>query len=184
MAILAAVRRDPCEDRPVTEHPPTGRNPDGPSDPAPDAPDEGSAYELLQRGLALSHERHHAQAAVVLERAARLAPGKGSILEALGRARYNAGHHDLAREAFEELVAVDPASHYGHFGLAEALRKLGRLREAWTHARLAVALEPRSSLYRSALARLPEPDHAAERAAEDERRARLRAAPEAGDSPR
>lgn len=137
--------------------------------PAPGEPE--SAYDLLQRGSALLHGRHHAQAAVVLERAARLEPRKGSILEALGRAYFNSGQHERAREAFEELLAVDPASHYGHFALGESLRKLGRRREAWTHLRLAVALHPSSGLYRSALARLPEPDHAAERHAEDERRA-------------
>ena len=45
-----------------------------------------SAYGLLQRGQELLRGRHHAQAATVLARAARLEPGKGSILEALGRA--------------------------------------------------------------------------------------------------
>ena len=36
------------------------------------------------------------QAAIVLERAAALEPGKGSILEALGRAYYNTGQHEPA----------------------------------------------------------------------------------------
>lgn len=132
---------------------------------------EESAYDLLQRGRALMRDRHHAQAAIVLQRAARLEPGKASILEALGRARYNAGQHEAARETFEALVEIDPASHYGHFALGESLRKLGRDREAWTHLRVAVALNPSSSLYRAALARVPEPDHAAERSAEEQRRA-------------
>jgi Flp pilus assembly protein TadD len=118
-----------------------------------DPADAESAYELLQRGHALMRRRHNAQAAVVLERAARLEPGKGSILEALGRARFNAGQADLAREAFEALLEVDPSSHYGHFALGQSLRRLGRGREARTHLRLAVALSPSSSLYRSALAR-------------------------------
>jgi tetratricopeptide (TPR) repeat protein len=139
-----------------------------------DEHDEESAYELLQRGHALLRDRHHAQAAIVLERAARLEPGKASILEPLGRARFNAGQHEAARETFEALVAVDPASHYGHFALGESLRKLGLEREAWTHLRVAVALSPSSAVYRSALARVPEPDHAAERRAEDERRASSR----------
>ena len=47
-----------------------------------------SAYGLLQRGQALSAERHYAQAAIVLARADRLEPGKGSILELLGRAYF------------------------------------------------------------------------------------------------
>jgi Flp pilus assembly protein TadD len=115
-----------------------------------------SAYELLRRGTALLHGRHFAQAAVVLERAARLEPGKGSILEALGRAYFNSAQPDRARATFEALLDVDPSSHYGHFALGQSLKRLGRRHEARTHLRLAVALEPRSPLYRDALARLPE----------------------------
>lgn len=120
--------------------------------------DHESAYELLQRGTALLAARHHAQAAVVLERAARLEPGKGSILEALGRAYYNSGQHERALETFTALLEVDPSSAYGHFALGQSLRKLGRIPEARTHLRLAVALSPRSELFRGALARLPEDD--------------------------
>ncbi len=159
-------------------HDPERRNPDLDPEPVPEPePEPGdeiaeeSAYDLLQRGHVLLRRRHHAQAAIVLERAARLEPGKASILEALGRARFNARQHEAARETFEALVAVDPASHYGHFALGESLRKLGREREAWTHLRVAVALSPSSPVYRAALVRVPEPDHAAERRAEDERRA-------------
>ncbi len=130
--------------------------PDAAGDPAPDD-DRESAYELLQRGQALARKRHNAQAAVVLERAARLEPGKASILEALGRAHFNAGQHERAREIFEALLEVDPSSHYGHFALGQSLKKLGREREAWTHLRLAVALSPETALYRSALARIPDP---------------------------
>jgi Flp pilus assembly protein TadD len=117
-----------------------------------------SAYELLQRGHALMRGRHNAQAALVLARAARVEPGKGSILEALGRARFNSGQHEAAREAFEALLEVDPSSHYAHFALGQSLKKLGREREAWTHLRLAVALSPGSAVYRAALARLSPPD--------------------------
>jgi len=117
-------------------------------------PDRESAYELLQRGQALLKRRHHAQAAIVLERAARLEPGKGSILEALGRAYYNSGQSDRARETFEALLEVDPSAHWAHFALAAALRKLGRAPEARTHLRLAIALSPASVLYRTALAKL------------------------------
>lgn len=129
--------------------------PDLPDDVADD--DRESPYELLQRGLALAHRRHHAQAAIVLERAARLEPGKGSILEALGRACYNSRQHERAREVFEALLEVDPSSHYGHYALGQSLKQVGREREARTHLRLAVALEPGSALYRGALARMPAP---------------------------
>jgi tetratricopeptide (TPR) repeat protein len=116
-----------------------------------------SAYELLQRGRDLARHRHHAQAVIVLGRAARLEPGRGSILEPLGRACFMSGQHERARETFEALLAVDPSSHYGHFALGQSLRRLGRNREAMTHLRLAVALAPGSALYRGALARVQPP---------------------------
>jgi Flp pilus assembly protein TadD len=122
----------------------------------PDAQHE-SAYALLQRGQALLKSRHHAQAAIVLERAARAEPGKGSILEPLGRAYQHSGQFERARETFEQLLEVDPSAHWAHFALAASLRKLGRIEEARTHLRLAVALAPGSALYRQALDRLPPP---------------------------
>jgi tetratricopeptide (TPR) repeat protein len=117
-----------------------------------------SAYELLQRGQDLLRRRHNAQAAVVLERAARLEPGKGSILEALGRAYYNSAQHERSRETFEAMLEIDPSAHYAHFALGQSLKRLGRTREARTHLRLAVALSPSTAMYRSALARMPGSD--------------------------
>jgi tetratricopeptide (TPR) repeat protein len=113
-----------------------------------------TAYGLFQRGRALLRRRHHAQAAVILERAARLEPGKGSIVEELGRAYYNSGQHARAAETFEQLLEIDPSAAYGHFGLGQSLKHLGRRDEARTHLRLAVALAPDSPLYRNALKRL------------------------------
>lgn len=132
----------------------------GPSDPEEEGatPEEGgereSAYGLLQRGAALMRQRHFAQAAVVLERAARLEPGKGSIVEALGRAYYNSGQHARAADAFRELLAIDPSLPYGHYALGQSLKQLGRHGEARTHLRLATVLSPQSRLYRRALERL------------------------------
>jgi Flp pilus assembly protein TadD len=128
----------------------------GESDPREDdqAGEHESAYWLLQRGRELLGKRHHAQAAIVLERAARLEPGKASILEALGRAYYNSGQHERSRATFEELLEVDPSAHYAHYALGQSLKQLGRSREAWTHLRLAVALSPASRLYRGALDRM------------------------------
>ena len=127
-----------------------------PANPNMDDADRESAYGLLQRGLALIRSRHHAQAAVVLERAARIEPGKGSILEPLGRAYHHAGQFELARATFEALLEVDPSAHWAHFALATSLRKLDRAPEARTHLRMAIALSPGTALYRQALARLDE----------------------------
>jgi len=127
-----------------------------PTPPLPD--DRESAYELLQRGQALIRSRHHAQAAIVLERAARIEPGKGSILEPLGRAYHHSSQFELARETFELLLEVDPSAHWAHFALATTLRKLDRVAEARTHLRLAIALSPTTMLYRQALDRMDPPD--------------------------
>lgn len=136
------------------------RDPSKPEEPAhavdPDRePGPESAYELFQRGRGLLDRRHHAQAAIVLERADRLEPDKGSILEALGRAYYNSGQHERARATFERILELDPSAHYGHYALGQSLMRLGRRDEAGTHLRLAAALSPDSALYRDALARLP-----------------------------
>jgi len=113
-----------------------------------------SAYDLFQRGSALLAARHHAQAAIVLERADRLEPDKGSIVEALGRAYFNSGQHERARETFERLLDIDPANPYAHYALGQSLKRLGRPDEAGTQLRLAVAMDPGSTLFRDALARL------------------------------
>ncbi len=124
-----------------------------------DEHDREAAYDLLQRGRAFIADRHHAQAAIVLERADRLEPRKGSILEALGQAYFNSGQVERASATFEALLEIDPSSHYGHYGLGQSLKRLGRRAEARTHLRLAVALSPETSLYRDALARLgPSPE--------------------------
>jgi Flp pilus assembly protein TadD len=114
-----------------------------------------TAYGLLQRAKAMLKRRHYAQAAVLLGRADRLEPGKGSIVEALARACYNSGQHESAADSFRELIEIDPTSAYGHFGLGQSLKHLGQNDDARVHLRLAVALAPDSSLYRNALTRLP-----------------------------
>lgn len=149
-----SVPGDPSEpgDEPGPNDPPEPGDA-GPNDP-PEPDDHESAYALLQRGLELLRRRHFAQAAIVLERADSAEPGRGSILEALGRAYYNSGQHERSRTTFAALLEVDPSAHYAHYALGQSLKQLGRPREARTHLRLAVALNPASPLYRGALQRL------------------------------
>ncbi len=145
-----------------------------------EAAERESAYELLQRGQGLLKQRHFAQAAIVLERAARAEPGKGSILEALGRAYYNSGQHERSRETFEALLEVDPSAHYAQFALGQSLKLLGRPKQARTHLRLAVALSPTSKLYSGALARLGPPEPGPEGAGDVAGSADVAPASEAG----
>jgi Flp pilus assembly protein TadD len=91
---------------------------------------------------------------VVLVRAAAIEPRKGSILEPLGRALFMSGQLDRAVETFEALLEIDPSSHYAHYALGRSLIRLGRLGEARTHLKLAVAMAPESRLYRGGLERL------------------------------
>jgi Flp pilus assembly protein TadD len=121
-----------------------------------------TAYDLLQRGQSLLERRHIAQAAIVLERADRQEPAKGSILEALGRAYFNSGQAERARATFEALLEIEPSSHYAHYAIGQSLKRLGRTDRARTHLRLAVALSPHNPLYSGALARLQPEEQAAE----------------------
>jgi len=113
-----------------------------------------SAYDLFRRGSRLLAERHPGAAAIVLERASRLEPGKASILEALGRAYYNQGQPQLSAERFRAIVEHDPLAHYSHFGLGLSLRRLGKTAAARRHLKMAVALKPQIADYRRALDRL------------------------------
>ena len=127
--------------------------PSWPAEPSRTADGE-SAYDLFRRGEALLAARHHAQAVIVLERASRIEPGRGSIIEALGRACFNSGQFERAAIVFAELLDLDPSAHYAHYGLGQSLKRTGRRREARVHLRVAVALSPSTALYRAALDRL------------------------------
>ncbi len=116
--------------------------------------DRDSAYELFQRGTRMLAEHHPGAAAVLLERALALEPGKASILEALGRAYYNQGEHAAAAERFAVMVEADPLAHYAHFGLGLARGRLGDRGSALRHLRMAVFLKPEIEAYRRALARI------------------------------
>lgn len=107
----------------------------------------GGAYEWLQRGLALLDRGDAAAAAVLLERAARDQPGSASVLEALGRAQYQAGHVDAAASTFAALVSASPDADYAHFGLGLSLTRLDRLPEAVEHLALANAMRPDRTEY-------------------------------------
>lgn len=113
-----------------------------------------SAYELFERGSKMLADRHPGAAAVLLERALALEPGKASILEALGQAYFNQGQHALAAERFAAIVEADPVAHYAHFGLGLARARLGDLVPARRHLRMAVVLSPQNEEYQRALDRL------------------------------
>lgn len=117
-----------------------------------------SAYGLLKRGKKLLKEGNPAQAAVVLERAKRKEPQKGSIREALGRAYYNYKQYELAEDEFEKAVEIGPTNHYAHFGLGLCLNHLGQKFRARKHLKIAVAMKPDNEDYQKALDKIEEVD--------------------------
>ena len=111
------------------------------------------AYDLFRRGQTFLRQNHPGQAAVFLERARRLAPGKNSIREALGRAYFNLGSYDRAAAEFSAIVEHVPTNDYAHYGFGRALLKLGRFAEARAQLRLALAMSPANESYQTALER-------------------------------
>ena len=104
--------------------------------------EEQKAYALLGRGLEMLDNGNPAQAAVFLERARQAAPGKGSILEALGRAYYSSRQYREAAGCFEEALEVDPTNDYAHYCLGLCYLKLFRKTRAAGHFKLAWSLKP------------------------------------------
>lgn len=116
-----------------------------------DGPPEGGVYEWFQRGVQLLAQGHPAAAATLLARASEVEPGSRSILEALGRAQYDAGRYGESMAAFTALVAVSPTDDYAHFGLGLAASRAGELPLAAEHLALAVAMRPDLGHYARAL---------------------------------
>lgn len=115
------------------------------------AAENSEAYDLYRRGHAFLSGNHPGQAALLLERARRLAPGKNSIREALGRAYFHLGRYDHAAGEFAAILDNVPTNDYARYGLGRSLLKLGRPAEARAQLRLALAMSPANRWYQAAL---------------------------------
>ncbi len=110
------------------------------------------AYEWYQRGLALLEAGDVHAAATVLERAAAAEPRKSSIHEALARAYFRARRFGASLEQFTLVLEISPANDYAHFGAGLCLGRLGRVRQAVGHLRMANVMRPGNADYQNALA--------------------------------
>ncbi len=108
-------------------------------------------YDRFRRAIAFLEGGHPAQAAHLLEMVRKHIPGKGSVLEALGRAYVAMNRHDVAAEAFAEALEVDPANHYAHLGYGLCLWRLGDRARARGHLRIACAMNPENDEYKRLL---------------------------------
>lgn len=105
-------------------------------------------YDLFKRGSALLESRDYQAAAISLEKARSLEPGKASIHEALGRAYFHSGRYFDACHEFAAVVERSPVNDYAHFCLGRALEKIDRRTEARHHLALAACLRPERADYR------------------------------------
>ena len=106
-------------------------------------------YTLYRQGIELLEDGSYAEATAPLAEAARQAPEKSSVREALGRAYFR--NHQFAEAAteFEAVVETHPVNDYAHFCLGRALWKTGRAAEARRHATLAACMRPDRPDYRA-----------------------------------
>jgi Flp pilus assembly protein TadD len=105
-------------------------------------------YTLYRRGIELLEDGDFLDAAEPLAEAARRAPEKSSVREALGRAYYRAGRFARAATEFEAVVETHPVNDFAHFCLGRALSKTGQVDRARHHLALAANLRPDRGDYR------------------------------------
>ena len=122
----------------------------------PEESQDDSLYSLYSRGMALLESGDFEQAAVPLSKAAKLAPEKSSIREALGRAYFRSGRYVEAAREFEAVIERYPVNDYAHFCLGRALQLSGDRRRAGRHLAIAANLRPDRrdyNVYRERLAK-------------------------------
>jgi Flp pilus assembly protein TadD len=105
-------------------------------------------YALYRRGVELLEDGSFSEATVPLAEAARQAPEKSSVREALGRAYFRDRQFEKAATEFEAVVETHPVNDYAHFCLGRALSLTGHLQEARHHLALASNLRPERRDYR------------------------------------
>jgi Flp pilus assembly protein TadD len=110
--------------------------------------DRDSTFTLYRRGIELLEEEDFEEAAVPLEQAARQAPEKSSVREALGRAYFRSGRFAAAAVEFRAVVESHQVNDYAHFCLGRALAKTGDTERARHHLALASNLRPERHDYR------------------------------------
>ena len=109
---------------------------------------DDSLYTLYRRGIELLEDGDFEHAKAPLEEAARQAPEKSSVREALGRVYFRTHDYRGAVGEFQAVVETHPVDDYAHFCLGRALTKTGETARARHHLALASNLRPERRDYR------------------------------------
>ena len=122
--------------------------------PSPQSRSSESTYSLYRRGVELLEDGSFAAATEPLAEAARRAPEKSSVREALGRAYFRNHQFEEAAAEFAAVVETHPVNDYAHFCLGRSLANTGRTAEARRHAALAAHMRPDRKDYQAFRERL------------------------------
>lgn len=105
-------------------------------------------YSLLDRGLNI------AEAIGMIERAAKLCPGDGGVIDSLGWSQYRQGNYAEAVVTLERAVALESTDPTVTDHLGDAYWRIGRRIEARFRWRAAIDLDPDAALQKALRAKL------------------------------
>lgn len=106
------------------------------------AEDRQDTFEAFRRAEALVAQRRPLDALAALAPVLDAEPDKSSVHLLAGRAYLGSAQLRRAEQAFLRVLELDPTDHYARFALGKALQRQGRVTEAQTQLRLAVAMHP------------------------------------------
>jgi ribosomal protein S12 methylthiotransferase accessory factor len=104
--------------------------------------------------LCLKEQERFREAIPLLERAGAADPGRTDVFNLLGYCYFRLKEHEKAIECFREVLKLNPCSAIDYANIASNYRDLGRRREAISHYRLALELDPSIDFARENLDRL------------------------------
>ncbi len=116
----------------------------------PDGTPEGSVYDWFQRAQALL-DTGNADAALQLLHRVKAEDSSTSVLEALGRALFDARRYVEAESVFRELCERVPSDDFAHYGLGVSLWRMQEFTLARDELAMAFVMRPDRSEYGKAL---------------------------------
>jgi ribosomal protein S12 methylthiotransferase accessory factor len=105
-------------------------------------------------GLCLKEQERYREAIPLLEKAGTADPGRTDVFNLLGYCYFRLKEHERAIACFREVLKLNPCSAIDYANIASNYRELGKHREAVSHYRLALELDPGIDFARENLSKL------------------------------